>query len=80
MEPGSNRPLTVVPIAVSLFIMGRLPDGGRARDVSGWPMNQRRTINVQRVVKVLQGAARGGVSIPVLLDQCGIERLSLIHL
>jgi len=37
-------------------------------------MIQRRTINVQRVVKVLQGAARGGVSIPALLDQCGIER------
>ena len=37
-------------------------------------MIQRRTINVRRVVKVLQGAARGGVSIPDLLDQCGIER------
>ncbi|MEQ9510233.1 MAG: AraC family transcriptional regulator, partial [Alloalcanivorax xenomutans] len=37
-------------------------------------MNQRRTINVRRVVKVLQGAARSGVSIPELLDQCGIER------
>ncbi|ASK34385.1 AraC family transcriptional regulator [Alcanivorax sp. N3-2A] len=37
-------------------------------------MIQRRTINVHRVVKVLQGAARGGVSIPALLDQCGIER------
>ncbi|MBF1800480.1 AraC family transcriptional regulator [Alloalcanivorax profundimaris] len=37
-------------------------------------MIQKRTINVRRVVKVLQGAARGGVSIPALLDDCGIER------
>lgn len=37
-------------------------------------MIQQRTINVHRVVKVLQGAARGGVSIPGLLEQCGIER------
>lgn len=37
-------------------------------------MIQRRTINISRVVKVLQGAARSGVSVPALLDQCGIER------
>lgn len=37
-------------------------------------MIQQRTINVHRVVKVLQGAARSGVSIPGLLEQCGIER------
>src|SRR5699024_7341296 len=40
----------------------------------GVTMIQRRTINVRRVVKVLQGAARSGVSVPDLLDQCGIQR------
>lgn len=37
-------------------------------------MYQRRTISIRRVVKLLQGAARSGVSIPDLLDQCGIPR------
>jgi len=37
-------------------------------------MYQRRTININRVVKLLQGAARSGASIPDLLDQCDIPR------
>ncbi len=37
-------------------------------------MYQRRTININRVVKLLQGAARSGASIPELLDKCGIPR------
>ncbi|MDX1805000.1 MAG: AraC family transcriptional regulator, partial [Alcanivorax sp.] len=37
-------------------------------------MIHRRTININRVVKLLQGAARSGASIPQLLEQSGIER------
>ena len=37
-------------------------------------MYHRRTININRVVKLLQGAARSGASIPELLDKCGIHR------
>ncbi|EKF74988.1 AraC family transcriptional regulator [Alcanivorax hongdengensis A-11-3] len=37
-------------------------------------MIHRRTININRVVKLLQGAARSGASIPDLLGQCGIPR------
>ncbi|WP_286827616.1 AraC family transcriptional regulator, partial [Alcanivorax sp. UBA3183] len=37
-------------------------------------MYQRRTININRVVKLLQGAGRSGASIPDLLDQCDIPR------
>lgn len=37
-------------------------------------MYHRRTIKINRVVKLLQGAARSGVSIPELLGECGISR------
>ena len=36
-----------------------------------------RTININRVVKLLQGAARSGASIPEILDKCNIPRQML---
>lgn len=40
-------------------------------------MFHRRAISINRVVKLLQGAARSGASIPDLLDHCGIARQTL---
>lgn len=40
-------------------------------------MNQRRTIRISRVVKLLQGAARSGANIPELLSDTGIPRATL---
>ena len=40
-------------------------------------MYHRRTININRVVKLLQGAARSGASIPEILDKCNIPRQML---
>ncbi len=40
-------------------------------------MYHRRTININRVVKLLQGAARSGASIPEILDKCDIPRKML---